>query len=58
MEINSSDASRTLVEADIVEALETCASDGFDLVIGNQEVFFPAHEEMIVLCIVFESKAW
>ena len=58
VEINSSNTSGALIEADIVEALETCPGDGFDLVIGNQEVFFPTHEEMIVLRVVLESEAW
>lgn len=58
MEIDPGNASCTLVEAYIVEAFEARTRDGFDLVIGNQEVFLPTHEEVIVLRVVLEREAW
>ena len=49
MEIYTLDGARDLVEANIVEALEACAADGSDSVVWHQEVFLPAHEQMLFL---------
>lgn len=38
-----------LVEADIVEALKAGATDGAHSVIGDQEMFFPPHENVLTL---------
>lgn len=45
-----------LVEADVVEALETSSSNGLDLVIWDQEVFFPSHKQMLALCVVLACE--
>ncbi len=42
-----------LVKTDVVEPLETGARDGFDAVVGHEEVLFPAHEEVFSLLVVF-----
>ena len=53
MKVDAFDATRDLVERDVVEALEACSTDGLDSVIWNQEVLFPAHEQMLLLHPVF-----
>ena len=45
-----------LVKTDIVETLETCSRDGFDAVVGHEEVLFPAHEEVLSLLVIFQRE--
>jgi hypothetical protein len=49
MEIDALYATRYLVEADVVEALETRPVDRLHSVIRDEEVLFPAHEEVLFL---------
>lgn len=56
MKVYAADATRTLIEAYIVEALEAGSSDCFDSMIGYEEVFFPPHEEVLSLLVVLECE--
>lgn len=56
MEIYPANTTLSLVEADIVEALKARAGYTFDAMIRDQEVFFPAHEEMVACEMVFECE--
>jgi len=56
MKIDATDTSRTLVEADVVEAFEARARNGLDFVVRNQEVFLPSHEQVLFLCKVLECE--
>jgi len=58
MEVNATDTAGTLVEANVVESFETGSSDRLNAVIRHQEVFFPAHEKMFSLEVIFERKVW
>jgi len=46
VEIYPTHATRALVEADVIEPLETGTRDCLDFVIRHQEVLFPPHEEV------------
>ena len=46
-----------LVEANVVEALKARSSDGSHAVVRNQEVLFPAHEDVLSLRDVMYSNA-
>ena len=56
VEVDSRYRAITLVEADVVEAFKTSSSDGFDLVIWDQEVLFPSHKQMLALCVVLACE--
>lgn len=56
VKVDAADATRTLIEADVVEALEASACYGLDSVIWHQEVLFPTHEEMFTLCNILKSE--
>lgn len=45
-----------LVEADVVEAFKTSSSNGLDLVVWDQEVFFPSHKQMLTLRVVLACE--
>lgn len=49
VEVYPADFSLDLVEADVVEALETRAGYGPNSMIGDQKVFLPSHEDMFSL---------
>lgn len=57
MEVYATDSTRALIEADVVEPLETSAGDRFHLVVGHEEIFLPPHEQVFALCKVLKSKA-
>ena len=46
MKVDAVDISLGLVEADVVEALEAGALDALDAVVGHEEPFLPAHEDV------------
>lgn len=52
VEVDPADAAVTLVEANVIEALEAGARNRLDAVVRNQEVLFPAHEDVLTLLIV------
>lgn len=56
MEINPTDTPINLIKTNIVEAFETRARDRLDAVIRHEEIFFPAHEDVLALLIVFERE--
>ena len=49
MKIYASDDAAHLVEADVVEAVETGTREHLQVVIGNDEHLLPSHEEMLLL---------
>ena len=53
MKVDAFDATRDLVERNVVEAFETSSTDSLDSMIWNQEVFFPPHEQMLFLHPIF-----
>lgn len=53
MKVDPFDATRDLVERNVVEAFETSSTDSLDSMIWNQEVFFPPHEQMLFLHPIF-----
>lgn len=53
VEINAIDLPLDLIKTNIVKSLETRATDGPHPVIRNEEMLFPAHEDMLALCNVF-----
>jgi hypothetical protein len=53
VKINAFDATRYLVEADVVEAFKTCPIDRLHSVIWDKKIFFPTHKEMLLLHPVF-----
>ena len=57
VEVNSINLAFKLVEADVVEALETGAIDSAHLMIGHQEMLLPSHEEVLAPSGVFEQRA-
>ena len=52
------DAARDLVEGDVVEPFEAGSADGLYSVVWNQEVLFPAHEQVLLLHPVFGDGIW
>ena len=57
MEVDTLDFALLLVEADVVEALEAGAVDGLHLVVGDEEVLLPAHEDVLALRRVAHGDA-
>lgn len=53
MEVYSTDTALLLVEADIVEAFEAGTVEGSNPVVWYQEVFLPAHEDILALTEVW-----
>lgn len=49
MKIYSADCSASLVETYVIEPFKTGARDGFDPVVGHQEVFLPPHEHVFAI---------
>lgn len=49
VEIDAVDVPRDLVEADVVEAFEAGARDLAHAVVGHEEGFLPAHEDVLAL---------
>jgi hypothetical protein len=47
--VNAVDSARMLVEADVVEAFETCTRNRFDPMIRNQKVLLPSHPQLLAL---------
>ena len=56
MEINPTDTPVNLIKTDVVEPLEAGACDRLDAVIWHEEVFFPAHEDVLALLVVLERE--
>lgn len=54
MKVDPTNASRTLIETDVVEAFKARARDRLDFVIRDEEVLFPAHEDMFALHVVLQ----
>jgi hypothetical protein len=52
------DAARDLVEGYVVEPFEAGSADGLYSVVWDQEVLFPAHEEVLLLHPVFGDGIW
>ena len=52
------DAARDLVEGDVVEPFEAGSVDGLYSVVWDQEVLFPAHEQVLLLHPVFGDGIW
>jgi len=49
VKIDAFNATRDLVEANVVKALEACPAYCADAVVWHQKILFPAHEEMLLL---------
>jgi hypothetical protein len=49
VEVDALDATRDLVEADVVEALKARSAYCPDAVVWHEEVFFPSHEQVLLL---------
>lgn len=49
MEVDTTDGSLYLVEADIVESLETGARDCSNSVVWDEEIFLPSHKYVLML---------
>ena len=58
VKVDSADVARHLVKADVVEAFEASPRDGSHTVVGHQEVFFPAHEDVLPLGKVLVGEVW
>ena len=56
VEIDPTNTAVALIEADVVEPLEAGSRDGFHTVVRHEEVFFPAHEDVFALLVVFQRK--
>lgn len=56
MEVDAVDVARHLVEADVVEAFEAGAGDLAHAVVGHEEGFLPAHEDVLALGGVLEVE--
>ncbi len=56
MKINTADGSCHLVEADVIEALETGSGDGADAMIRHEEILLPPHEEVLSLRKILEAE--
>lgn len=57
VKVYSTDGACALIEADVIESLETSAGNRFYFVVGNEKVFLPPHEKMLSLCKVLEGEA-
>lgn len=53
MKVDALDRACQLVEADVVKSLKTRATYCPHSVVWNQEVFLPAHEQMLLVHPVF-----
>lgn len=56
MKIYPADISGHLIEANVIEAFETCSQNFAHTMIWNQEGLLPAHENILSLCAVFVVK--
>ncbi len=56
MIVNAAHGPLDLVEADIVEALKTGASDGRDTMIWDEKVFLPPHKYVLLLREILEVE--
>lgn len=56
VEVNPTDTPVNLIKTDVVEPLEAGACDRLDAVIWHEEVFFPAHEDVLALLVVLERE--
>ena len=57
MEIDATNCSLHLVEADEVEALEACARYAADSMVRDEKVLLPSHEEMFSLRIIAVAES-
>ena len=58
MEINPTNSPIDLIETDIVKPLEAGAQDLAHPVVGHQEGFLPAHEDVFALRKVLVVEVW
>lgn len=56
VEIYPTDTTVALVETYVVESLEAGAGDRFHAVVRHEEIFLPAHEDVLTLLIVLERE--
>ena len=56
VEINPTDTPVNLIKTDVIEPFEAGARDRLDAVVWHEEVFFPAHEDVLALLVVLERK--
>lgn len=56
MEIDPTDPPIPLIETNIIKTLETRPRDRLHAVIRDQEVLFPAHEDVLTLLVVFQRE--
>lgn len=56
MKVYPAHTSVALIETNVVKPLKTRTRYSFDPVIGYEEVFFPAHKDVLALLVVFEGK--
>jgi hypothetical protein len=56
MEINPTNTPIDLIKANIIKPFKTSARDGLDAVVRHEEVFFPAHENVLALLVVFQRE--
>ena len=56
MEINPTDTPIPLIKTNIIKPFKTRARNGFHAMVGDEEVFFPAHEDVLALLVVFERE--
>ena len=56
VEIDATDTAVALVEANVVETLEARTRNRLNAMVGHQEVFFPAHENMLALLIILQRE--
>jgi hypothetical protein len=56
MEINPTNTAIPLTKTNVIKPLETRARDRFHAVVRHEEVFFPAHENMLPLLVVLQRE--
>jgi len=56
VEINPTDTPINLIKTNVVKPFKAGACDRLDAVVRHEEVFFPAHEDVLALLVVFERE--
>jgi hypothetical protein len=56
MEVNPTNTPINLIETNIIKALETGTRDRFHAVVRHEEVFFPAHEDVLALLVILQCE--
>lgn len=57
MKVDATDCARTLIEANIIKALETGTGDCLYFVIGDQKEFLPSHKQVFAMRKAFGREA-